>query len=660
MSPRLRSIGFNSPQQQQGAIGLMAAVTLGVVLLFMLLVIDSGRLYLEQRKLQRVADMAVLEAVSRGGSCTSGTAVTYVNESATRNGFTPGAVQKITPTCGTLVTGSDSLRTFKLDPSQTNAIRVIATTTVPTSVAGGLWSLFSPGGFQSKTNLTASAVGALGGSPLAQLTIRTTLATVDTTQSPVLDQLVGGLLGGSLSANLVSWKELAAANINLLSYFNQLISANPTIGSYDELLKTDLHLTQLLDAAILVLQKNGPTADVAINGLVQIRALVKSSQQLSSQLLKLGDLLNIQSGTPSAGLNAEVTAFDLLQGLVQLSNKQSGITAHLKINPFNIINIDVYTKIIEPAQLSAIGNPALINGAYDGPNKITVRTAQVKTRIHIGIPVLSALEPITNLLTSVLSTVAKIVENVLNLKLVDAIKCIVSCDSIASLSIANELDIYIEAASANSYVKDYLCTSENSKSLFTQGNTALAKITIGSAPVSGTFPPINSPTNNFIVSPVKLININLKNCVLLGLFPCTTGNGDGGSFNLLVETNISPSTQPLTYSSPSLLNINQLPYYKSFGSNDNILRISPPPQSLITTSYTPPAGKTLTGSVLASIATLVSTVSATLVTALNTVLGNLVNPIINTLLNSLGVQLAVAEVGANLSCGQGGRAQLVL
>ena len=660
MSPRLRSIGFNSPQQQQGAIGLMAAVTLGVVLLFMLLVIDSGRLYLEQRKLQRVADMAVLEAVSRGGSCTSGTAVTYVNESATRNGFTPGAVQKITPTCGTLVTGSDSLRTFKLDPSQTNAIRVIATTTVPTSVAGGLWSLFSPGGFQSKTNLTASAVGALGGSPLAQLTIRTTLATVDTTQSPVLDQLVGGLLGGSLSANLVSWKGLAAANINLLSYFNQLISANPTIGSYDELLKTDLHLTQLLDAAILVLQQNGPTADVAINGLVQIRALVKSSQQLSSQLLKLGDLLNIQSGTPSAGLNAEVTAFDLLQGLVQLSNKQSGITAHLKINPFNIINIDVYTKIIEPAQLSAIGNPALINGAYDGPNKITVRTAQVKTRIHIGIPVLSALEPITNLLTSVLSTVAKIVENVLNLKLVDAIKCIVSCDSIASLSIANELDIYIEAASANSYVKDYLCTSENSKSLFTQGNTALAKITIGSAPVSGTFPSINSLTNNFIVSPVKLININLKNCVLLGLFPCTTGNGDGGSFNLLVETNISPSTQPLTYSSPSLLNINQLPYYKSFGSNDNILRISPPPQSLITTSYTPPAGKTLTGSVLASIATLVSTVSATLVTALNTVLGNLVNPIINTLLNSLGVQLAVAEVGANLSCGQGGRAQLVL
>jgi len=36
----------------------MGAMTLGIALLFMLLVVDSGRLYLEKRKLQRVADTA--------------------------------------------------------------------------------------------------------------------------------------------------------------------------------------------------------------------------------------------------------------------------------------------------------------------------------------------------------------------------------------------------------------------------------------------------------------------------------------------------------------------------------------------------------------------------------------------------------------------------
>lgn len=54
------------PARQRGAIGLMGAMTLGIALLFMLLVVDSGRLYLEKRKLQRVADTAALEVVTRG------------------------------------------------------------------------------------------------------------------------------------------------------------------------------------------------------------------------------------------------------------------------------------------------------------------------------------------------------------------------------------------------------------------------------------------------------------------------------------------------------------------------------------------------------------------------------------------------------------------
>ncbi|MBV6289752.1 pilus assembly protein TadG-related protein, partial [Pseudomonas aegrilactucae] len=57
------------PARQRGAIGLMAALTLGLALLFSLLVIDSGRLYLEHRKLQRVVDMAALEAAGQTAVC---------------------------------------------------------------------------------------------------------------------------------------------------------------------------------------------------------------------------------------------------------------------------------------------------------------------------------------------------------------------------------------------------------------------------------------------------------------------------------------------------------------------------------------------------------------------------------------------------------------
>lgn len=656
MSPQLRGMGFYGPRQQHGAIGLMAAVTLGMVLLFMLLVVDSGRLYLEQRKLQRVADMAVLEAVSRGGNCAgASTAAGFANQSATRNSFTPGSVQKVNTTCGTLSTNSSQLRVFTADATKSDAIRVIATTTVPTSVAGGLWSMFSKNGFNLNTNLTASAVGSVGGGPLAQLTIRSSLASIDTTQSRILDQLVGGLLGGSINANLVSWQGLVDTKINLLSYLNQLISLNANIANYDDLLKTDLHATQLLDAAINVLKKNGSTADVAVSGLTTIRALISPTQ-----LLKLGDLLKVQTGTPNAGLDTNMSVFDLLQGIVQLSNGKSGVTANIKINPFNLVDINVYTKIIQPPQLSAIGNPALIKGDYAGPNQISVRTAQIQTRIQIGLPVLKALEPLTNLLTSVLSTVTEIVGKVLELKLVDAIVCVLSCQSVGTLTLVNDLNIYIEAASANSYVTDYTCTSQDSKSLTAKANTALAKVTIGASPSSGLFPPVDLTTNSFNVSPVKLISINLKTCHLLGVLGCSTGVGDGGSFNLKAQTSLSPTTQNLVYAPPLLQNINQATYYKSFGSNANVLTIGDTSGSVITTSYTPPTGKTVTGALLQAVAGAISTLSTSIITALNQILVSLVNPIINTLLNALGVKLAVADVGANLSCNQGGRAQLVL
>ena len=656
MSPQLRGMGFNGSRQQRGAIGLMAAVTLGMVLLFMLLVVDSGRLYLEQRKLQRVADMAVLEAVSRGGTCSgASTAAGFANQSATRNSFTPGSVQKVNTTCGTLSTNSSQLRVFTADATKSDAIRVIATTTVPTSVAGGLWSLYSKNGFNLKTNLTASAVGSNGGAPLAQLTIRSSLLTIDSTQSPILDQLIGGLLGGSIKAGVVSWQGLADTNINLLSYLNQLISLNTNVGNYDQLLKTNIHVTQLLDAAITVLQKNGPTADIAVKGLTAIRAVVSSTQ-----VLKLGDLINVQSGTPNAGLDTNLRVFDLLQGIVQLAGQQSAATANIQINPFNLVNINVYTKIIQPPQLSAVGNPALIKNDPTGPNQISVRTAQVQTRIQIGLPVLNALKPLTDLITNALSTVTEIVGKLLNLKLVDAISCLFSCDSVASISLVNDINVYIEAASANSYVTAYRCTSDTSKSLTAQANTALAKISIGASPSTGTFPSVDVATNNFIISPVKLININLKTCTLLGLGGCSTGVGDGGSFNLLIQTNLSPTTQSLDYASPSLLNVNQATYYKKFGSNANVLTIGSASGSIVTTSYTPPTGKSVTGSLLQAVAGLITTLTTDIVSALNKVLVSLVNPIINTLLSALGVNVAVAEVGANLSCNQGGRAQLVL
>lgn len=659
MSPQLRGIGFTGPQQQRGAIGLMAAVTLGMVLLFMLLVVDSGRLYLEQRKLQRVADMAVLEAVSRLGTCGSGaTAASYANQSAIRNSFTPGDVQKINTTCGSLSTNSSQLRVFTADANKSDAIRVIATTTVPTSVAGGLWSLFSKDGFNLNTNLTASAVGSNGGAPLAALTIRSSLGTIDSSKSELLNGLVGGLLGGKLNLSLASWQGLATTDINLLSYLNQLaINLNLKAGDYNQLLNTNVTPTQLINAAVNVLEKNGAGATVALQGLKAISLIASNTQ-----ILKLGDLIKIQNGTSTAGLDTNLKVLDLLQGAVQLANGKSAVAANITTNIPLVGNVTVSLKIIEPPQMSVVGNPALaILDPLNGASRIYVKTAQVQTHIHIDLAILKLVSQIVSALTQLLSPLTSIVNNLLELKLDAVLKCVLSTCDRTSLSIASSLDIYLEAASANSYVTAYNCAGSAPKSLTAQTSSAAAKLSIGLPPTNGAFPSttVINQQNYLAVDPVKLISIDVTSCTLVVVCgPLQIGKG--GALGIKVQTQVGATSKPLTWTGANLPNVNTAPSYQSIDVNSNIIKsLGDSLSSNLLVSYTPQTGN-ITSTALTAVSGLINEVTGILSTALSGLLSNLLDPIIKTLLGALGISLGNADVGANLSCNQGGRAQLVL
>lgn len=652
MSPHLRGARFKGPQPQRGAIGLMAAIVLGMALLFMLLVVDSGRLYLEQRQLQRVADLAVLEAVGRGGSCTSGTATTFANESASRNGFP----QPVSVTCGTLNT-IDGLRTFVADNSKSDAIRVIATTAVPTSVAVGLWRLFSVAGVDLNKNLTASAVGAIGGQPLAMLSIRTALGTIDSSRSTLLNGVLGGLLGGKLDLTLVSWNGLATTNINLLSYLDQLaIDLNLTAGNYNKLLDTTVSATQLINAAVNVLEKGGPAASVALNALKAIKLIASNTQ-----ILKLGDLIKIQNGTSNAGLNTDLRVFDLLQGIVQLSNGKSAISADINSSIPLVGNVTLKLKVIEPAQISMVGNPALaIKDPLNGPNRIFVKTAQVQTHIHIDLVVLKLVSQITSALTQLLSPLTSVVNSLLHLDLVGVLSCLVACER-SSLSIASSLDIFLEAASANSYVTAYNCSSPATKSLTAQSSSAAAKLSIGTPPANGAFPStIEINKENFLaVEPVKLISIDITKCsVLLLCGPLQVGKG--GGLGLKVQTQLAGKTAPVIFSAPTLTNVNTPLTWKTLPGDPNIIKsLGDSLDNKLLVTYTPQTGN-ITNDALAAVAGLVNQITTILSTALKGLLSNLLDPIVNSVLSALGVGLANAEIGANLSCNQGGHPQLVL
>ena len=68
----MTTLNSSSRHHQRGAFSVIAAVMLLPLLAFMALVVDSGRLYMEKRVLQKAADTAALEAVARHGNCRPG------------------------------------------------------------------------------------------------------------------------------------------------------------------------------------------------------------------------------------------------------------------------------------------------------------------------------------------------------------------------------------------------------------------------------------------------------------------------------------------------------------------------------------------------------------------------------------------------------------
>ena len=138
---------FISPSQlnQRGAFSIIGAGALLMSLLFLVLVLDSGRLYLEQRRLQKVADTAALESIAKieNGNCSAapGQAASFAEQNARRNNFLISDNQSLQAQCVT-VSSVNGLR--QSTPSNTGrAIQVTTASRLPASLIIKAQSLVS-------------------------------------------------------------------------------------------------------------------------------------------------------------------------------------------------------------------------------------------------------------------------------------------------------------------------------------------------------------------------------------------------------------------------------------------------------------------------------------------------------------------------------------
>lgn len=226
--------------RQAGAVSVFAAISVGAALSALALAIDVGRLYAAQRDLQRVADLAALDAARVAGGCLGvpdEPATVAYNEtlaSVSRNSKRAQRIATDLVEIGHEVRAEDGLRAFQ--PSATssrNAVRVSLRRPAPVRL---LPLMPTPAALQ--------AVAAASSRPSASLHVGSTLLGTE----PVgLSRYLSRILSGrddALSIDAVGYNSLADASVPLDRLFpgddagQQIPGETPVVGLFRNVAST--------------------------------------------------------------------------------------------------------------------------------------------------------------------------------------------------------------------------------------------------------------------------------------------------------------------------------------------------------------------------------------------------------------------------------------
>lgn len=657
---------------------LMTISFMFLAVLTLTLVVDTGRLYVEKRKLQRVADLATIEANSRNGLCTDGTALTYATQSATRNGYSTNGGGTITVTCGVLTTVGGVRTVQPASATQVNnAIKVVVTNNVRASlIAGGL--------IGNSIVMTATSIGTRD-SPLAALTIKSTLATVSSNQAGLLNSLFSGLLGGNVNVSVLGYQGLVGTQINLFDFLGALkTSLGISAGGYDQVLAANVTAGQILSAAATVLTAGGTTASTTLSALNAINA----AATVSPVTVQLGNLLGVQTGLPTSAANVQMNLMDLVQGTVQLSNSSSALAANFPITLPGIASATVTVKVIQPPMLSAIGNPALaVAGLSSTPrtNQIYVRTAQVRTLVSLDLPLTGLLGNITTLLANVLSPVTSLINSILSGNLVGNLLCglIGTChQQMTALQVlpVGRLDINIDVGGGSSYVSNYNCSS-STKTLTAPVTTAAATLRLGqmgttdAAALANAFASQAPPT----VIPTNLVKLGYYNtqqtCLLLLICAAPQYQQSNGTYGNTIDPNamvvqlglgimanvpVAGNNGTFTFTNPPEVTTPvQSTDFQSLSSTNLLSSLSGTINGLTISVFNSSNAGVLSSLITGVLTTTISTLTTALTNVIIPILSALLDQVINQVLAQLGLDLSQTQVAGQLSCSSASGVSLV-
>ena len=347
------------------------ASIVGVMLMILglglaIVVIDSGHLYLAKRRLQSAVDAAALAGAGDPSNATA-----LVAKILTKNGY---------DTTATVESGQ-----YTADPSLPvtgrfavaatgNAVRVTKTITSPEFFAGVF-------GMDSSADIQATATAAR--IPAVSFAAGTGLASLD---GGTLNQVLGALLGTNLSLTLVNYNALASANIDALTFLNQLAThVNANVGTYGDLANTTVTMGQLLasaQAALNIHPGGDDTAALTALNLLSLQVPPGVSATLS-QVVNIALWQKRQIGTIIQQDPGQITlnALDLVTAMARIYGASHMVTLNSAVT-LPIVGSGVSTKLTVGSPMASVGL---------SPVGTSIATSQVRlaltvTAANVSIP----------------------------------------------------------------------------------------------------------------------------------------------------------------------------------------------------------------------------------------------------------------------------------
>ncbi len=364
--------------RQRGATAVMTALVFSTVALASLVSIDVGYLYMQQRNLQKVADMAALAAVqSIPGR------VSIAAASAAANDYiSQGAADTVTPTAGywdpALLTDSPHFSETVPATASANAVRVVVRKENPTFFAGLIAGLAD----RNRPRLEATAIARV--ETMIGLSLGTGVTRLG--GPSVLNQTLSMLLGTTVTLDAVAYQGLAAGNISLGALMAEL-----GVGTVEELVGLDTQLGPFVEAALGAAARDGlltgalaqaGAVSSLVNGIrdVTLRVANEATGTGTPAVLSIAALL----GNVSAAVDAKINVLDLITTAAQVANANAGISIdNLAIDLGPLAKVTLQTRVITPPVI-AIGPPGAIQaGAQAGQWHTVARSAAARVRLVV-------------------------------------------------------------------------------------------------------------------------------------------------------------------------------------------------------------------------------------------------------------------------------------